>query len=163
MVSGMASGGQVIAALHRDGACVLLNAVSDECVDACIAEMTPYLDDEATYTVGSTFLGKQTRRAGAVVARSSASWDMVAHPMLMGIVEGVVQHQVCNMTKQQVKQQTSFKSGQFTAQINLTQIIHRGAKQENQPLHRDSAAWPPIVANNMALEISTIWVRTAGV
>ena len=38
----------VIAALARDGTCVLLNAVSDECVDMCIEEMKPYLDDEAT-------------------------------------------------------------------------------------------------------------------
>ena len=44
----------VLAALARDGAVVVNNAVSDVCADACVEEIAPYVD-EVGY--GDDFLG----------------------------------------------------------------------------------------------------------
>ena len=112
------------------------------------------------YKLGDKFLGKQTRRAGAVVARSPASWQMVAHPTLMGVVEGMLEYQVANMSRAELKQRLGFFGRSFPTQLNLTQIIHRGAKQENQPLHRDGFAWPPLFHGVMEVEVSTIWASS---
>ena len=57
---------QLLAALYRDGAAVLTDALSPEACAAISAEMQPYLDASAD-AAGSG------RRAGAVLARSGKS------------------------------------------------------------------------------------------
>ena len=56
----------VVRAMQRDGAVILQNAVSEQTCDNIIEQIQPYLDDTDT---GDGFLGSQTKRASAVVAR----------------------------------------------------------------------------------------------
>ena len=50
-------------------------------LDVIQREMQPYID--ATPVGGDSFTGKQTRRSGALIARSPASRPLVQHPRSM--------------------------------------------------------------------------------
>lgn len=75
----------ILAGLYRDGAVILENIQSPEACDRVKEDMRPYVD-RAAY--GDGFLGKQTKRASAVVARSRTSWGFVQHPLLLQICKG---------------------------------------------------------------------------
>ena len=75
----------VLAALYRDGSCILTNAVSEECADRVVSEMTPYMD---ALSNGDTFTGKNTVRAGAVVGRSPAVCHQAAARRRSARVDG---------------------------------------------------------------------------
>ena len=75
----------ILAALSRDGAVILENAQTASACDQVKKDIRPYIDG-AEY--GDGFLGKHTKRASAVVARSKTSWGFVQHPLLMQICEG---------------------------------------------------------------------------
>ena len=72
----------MIAALHRDGAVIIKNAVSKETCERVITEMTPYVDE-----YGMTTDGNQAKRPGCVIARSDASWELAAHPLVLDVLE----------------------------------------------------------------------------
>jgi hypothetical protein len=76
-----------LAALGRDGAVVLGGAVPPEVVDSLVADLRPYIDESPT---GDRFLGERTKRIGAVVARSEASYPIVAQPVLMRLCDALV-------------------------------------------------------------------------
>jgi hypothetical protein len=128
-----------VAYLHRDGAVIIDEAVSVEVCDATIAEMKPYI--EATGT-GDAFTGKNTKRAGALVARSPTSWEMAAHPMLMGVCDGVLGHQLLAKNAAGRKNESASEfSASLTAgyrthpwQLHLTQIIQIGTAEPAQPM-----------------------------
>ena len=84
----------VLAALWRDGTVIIENAVSEECCDRTIEEMGPYLKGE----FGDDFGGRTTERLGGVVARAPSSCEIVAHPLLIKLCEGVLGRQILNMT-----------------------------------------------------------------
>ena len=56
---------KVLSALYRDGAVILLNAVSEQCVERCKAELEPYLSDQRADLQGrdDTHGGSLTKRA----------------------------------------------------------------------------------------------------
>lgn len=146
---------RIFAALYRDGAVCLLNAVSVETAQQCIEEMTPYLDEQ---DYGDAFLGKQTRRVGAVVGRSPASWQMAAHPALLAISEGIIGYQVTCLSSREDFAKTLWPPDtRHPVQLHLSQIIHRGAGQANQPLHRDAGAFVVNFDGKLEPEVSTIW------
>ena len=154
----------VLAVLHRDGACVLTRAVSDECADGVVAEMAPYLDAIAA---GDTFTGVNTKRAGAVVARSPSSWEIVGHPMLLQVCEAVIGRQLLNMTEAELAE-TSHRgtpgprgkpTTKFTHpfQCHLHQIISIGPDSPAQAIHRDEGAFVFNFGGALEVEVSTIW------
>lgn len=139
---------------------VLLNAVSKQTAKQCMTEMTPYMQEQAK---GDRFLGKETLRAGAVMARSPASWEMASHPDLVGIVEGVLAHQVVNASAEDfphtMQREVFASTKKHPTQIHLTQIIRRGPNDVHgaQPLHRDGGAFVFNFNGTIEPEVSTIW------
>ena len=84
----------ILAALYRDG-CVIIDVATDPAsCDAVLAEMTPHLESAV---FGDGFLGRQTKRASAVVARSRASWGLVQHPLLARVCEAVLGRQILHV------------------------------------------------------------------
>jgi ectoine hydroxylase-related dioxygenase (phytanoyl-CoA dioxygenase family) len=77
---------QLLAALCRDGAVVYENAISAQACSAIVSEMQSYLQENLASGNG--------RRAGAVLARSRSSWDMLTHPDVMAVCEAAIGHQV---------------------------------------------------------------------
>ena len=154
----------VLAALWRDGAVVLNNAVSGDCADRVVAEMSPYMDKLSN---GDDFTGRSTTRAGAVVARSPASWDIVGHPMLLSVCEAVIGRQILSMSEEELAKTflpalpgTPVKtttSKRHAYQCHLHQIIRIGAGEPAQDIHRDAAAFVLNTLGKMEVEVSTIW------
>jgi len=128
---------EVIAA---DG-CVVIDGVIDGAVIGRLrAELDPWL--EATGLGPDDFSGRQTRRTGALVARSETARELVLDPLVLGTVEQVLAHA------------TSF-------QLHLTQIIALGPGQEAQPVHRDQWAFDFFsFPAGYEVQCNTIWALT---
>ena len=75
----------VVAAVERDGACVVDQLLSHEAVDQMLAEAEPYL--ERTGMGGDKFAGFQTQRTGGLLARTKSASTFAAHPLVMGACE----------------------------------------------------------------------------
>lgn len=145
----------LVAALRRDGCVIIERAVSEACCDAVLAEMDPYLD---AADVGDGFLGRQTRRAGAVVSRSPASWEILCHPTLLKLCEGVVSRQVLSLSSEELTEKLTLGSQQFGFQLSLSQVICIGDGNRNQPLHRDSWGFVlDLEPNRLEAELNTMW------
>jgi Phytanoyl-CoA dioxygenase (PhyH) len=128
-------------ALLRDGVIIVERAASCELIDELLDETRPFL--EATAKGSDEFSGRNTRRCGSLVARSTASHQLVMHPTVLGI---------CDRT---------LGVNSTTYQVHLTQIIDIGPGEPAQMLHRDQWAWDsfPFPAG-FEVEISTIWATT---
>ena len=125
-------------ALQTVGCVIIENLAPVELVDQILAEMAPYID--ATPYGSEDFTGRTTKRTGALLARSRASVDLVAHPLVLDITKKIL--------------------GPYadTFQLHLTQIINIGPGGQAQGLHRDQWCFNmfPFPAE-MDVEVSTIW------
>src|SRR5438045_1649464 len=131
---------KVAAALDRDGVVVVDDVAAPSLLDRVHEEMQPFID--ATQPGPDGFSGFQTRRTGALVARSPAARDLVTNPLVLGTVGTVLGH-----------------SASF--QLHLTQIIALGPGQPSQYIHRDQWAFDhfpfPI---GYQVQCNTIWAMT---
>ena len=135
-----------LAAMGRDGAVVLLNAVSPETCDTVIADMTPYIDG-GSFLDG--FFGKRSKRIGCLPSRSRASDPIVAHPTVMKLCDALLGRQVMRMDKADVQSlaETSRDkecnpiAQQLPWTLDLTQIITLNPGAEAQVLHHDGGYW----------------------
>src|SRR5437016_2608228 len=105
----------VVDAIARDGVAVIEDAVSASIMDAVRDELAPYL--AATPLGGDEYAGFQTRRTGALIARSPSARRLITHPGVLGVVNGVLAHA------------TSY-------QLHLTQAIALEPGQSAQAVHR---------------------------
>jgi hypothetical protein len=128
----------VAAAVKADGAAIVERAISEAHVAATLAELRPYMD--ATPNGPDDFTGRNTRRTGSLLARSSASHAIIGHPMVLGVCGEVLGAKA-----------TSY-------QLHLTQVIDIGPGEPAQGLHRDQWAWDFFpFPSGLDVEISTIW------
>ena len=133
-----ASAHDVAGALTTAGAAIIERLVPESLVDELLGQMHPFI--EATPFGGDDFVGRRTKRTGALLARSVASRQFIAHPLVLGAVEAVLGPNATNF------------------QLHLTQIISIGPGSPAQPLHRDQWCFdffpfPP----ELDVEVSTIW------
>ena len=87
--------GAVASALHRDGACMIRNALPTETALAIHSQMEPHLAARAEAgLLNKQSAGVSGRQAGSVLSRSRASWDAAMHPLVMELCSGVLGRQV---------------------------------------------------------------------
>jgi ectoine hydroxylase-related dioxygenase (phytanoyl-CoA dioxygenase family) len=131
--------------LLRDGALIiddLASTLPDGAgqLDAIRDEMQPYID--ATPLGGDNFTGKNTRRSGALIARSPASHALVQHPTILDVT-GKLLHRA-----------QSF-------QLHLTQTIAIGPGSPAQSIHRDEWAFDFFeFPRDHHVQCNTIWAMT---
>ena len=125
------------AALAAHGCAVIDRLADPDLMARTLDEMAPYLD--AVPSGPDDFSGRQTRRAGGLVARSEAARSFVAHRGVLDVVDRVLAHA------------TGY-------QLHLTQIIAIGPGQPAQPIHRDQWAFDffPFPAG-YEVQCNTIW------
>jgi ectoine hydroxylase-related dioxygenase (phytanoyl-CoA dioxygenase family) len=134
------SSDDLLEALERDGACIVTDLLESAKIDAIWDEVMPYV--EASRFGGDEFSGKQTRRTGALVARSPSCRDVVmdekilaaAHAFLAPYTERILLH--------------------------LTQTIYIGPGQGAQMLHRDRLAWGKHLPLSIEPQFNTLWALT---
>ena len=123
--------------LLRDGCVAIDRLVAPEIMDAIRNETATYID--ACPTGADDFGGRQTRRIGALVARSETARQVVMDPLVLGTAKRVM------------SQVASF-------QLHLTQIIAIGPGQVAQPIHRDQWAFDFFpFPKGYEVQCNTIW------
>ncbi len=111
---------EITAILRRDGALVIDDLASSDTIDAIRAEMAPHI--EATPGGADDFTGRNTKRTGALIARSPSSRALVQHPLILDV------------TGQLLDRAKNF-------QLHLTQVISIGPDSPGQSIHRDQWAF----------------------
>lgn len=136
-----ASVAEVTDALRRDGIVVIERLVPEELCDHVALELAPHL--EAVRPGRDGFEGSRTRRPGALLARSRSSVELIAHDLVLEVVERVLW------------------SRKTTFQLHLTQAIAIGPGETEQLLHRDQWAFDFFeFPADVEVEVSTIWALT---
>jgi hypothetical protein len=131
--------------LKRDACVVVDRLIGVDVLDAVRDEMEPYV--AATPPGPDGFSGRNTRRTGALIARSPTARKLITHPRVLGTVERVLGHA------------TNF-------QLHLTQMIAIGPGEPAQTIHRDQWAFDFFpFPNGYEVQCNTIWAMddfTAG-
>lgn len=133
-------GGEVAEVIAREGAVIVDSLLSREEVDAVMAELRPWI--EKTKPGNDSFNGRNTRRTGALIARSPICRKLVMHPLAIGTAERFLAHA------------TSY-------QLHLTQVISVGPGEPAQRIHRDQWAFDLFsFPKGFEVQCNTIWAMT---
>jgi ectoine hydroxylase-related dioxygenase (phytanoyl-CoA dioxygenase family) len=132
---------EIEAALRVAGCVVVEHLAAPALMDTVESELRPYLD--ATRPGGDDFAGRNTRRTGALLARSVAFRDLAAHPTVLGALDRILGDHA-----------TSY-------QLHLTQVIEIGPGEPAQIVHRDQWAfdWFPF-PGGFEVECHTMWAMS---
>jgi len=131
---------ELVDRLSRDGAVIVDHLAPPELLNRIGDELAPSL--AATPMGPDDFSGRNTRRTGALIARSPASRELVMHPLVLAASARFLGHA------------TNF-------QLHLTQAIAIGPDSPAQPIHRDQWAFDffPFPAG-YEVQCNTIWALT---
>jgi ectoine hydroxylase-related dioxygenase (phytanoyl-CoA dioxygenase family) len=130
----------VVEAIRRDGAVIVDHLVSNDLLD----ELTDELESSfGEADLGSDeFNGLNTRRTGALIARSETVRQLIQHPLILGATAEILSHS------------TNF-------QLHITQAIAIGPDSPAQAIHRDQWAWDFFpFPDGYEVECSAIWALT---
>ena len=123
--------------LLGDGALIIDDLADTDLIDRVLAEMTPYI--EATPPGSDDFSGRNTRRTGALVARSPSSHELIQHPLILDVT-GKLLHRAQSY------------------QLHLTQVISIGPDSPGQSIHRDQWAFDFFeFPSDHHVQCNTIW------
>ena len=126
--------------LHRDAAVIIDELASIEQIDAINAQMAPFI--EATPPGSDDFSGRNTKRTGALIARSPTSHQLIQHPTILGVTEKLLH-----------------RAQSF--QLHLTQVISIGPGSPGQSIHRDQWAFDFFeFPSDHDVQCNTIWALT---
>jgi hypothetical protein len=125
-------------AVRAHGCAIVEQLVPPTVLDRLTDELAPWV--AATPPGGDDFTGRNTRRTGALLARSVASRELIAHPLVLDVADRVLWDR------------------KTTFQLHLTQAITIGPGSEPQHLHRDQWCFdffpfPP----DIDVELGTMW------
>ncbi|HVA07199.1 MAG TPA: phytanoyl-CoA dioxygenase family protein [Acidimicrobiales bacterium] len=135
-----ASADAVAEAVKSEGAVIVDRLAPVVLMDRIAEELAAHM--EATPTGPDDFSGSNTRRTGALIARSPACRDLVTHPLALGTTRQVLGHA------------TNF-------QLHLTQVIAIGGGQSAQPIHRDQWAFDFFpFPKGYDVQCNTIWAQS---
>jgi len=123
--------------IAEDAAVIIDGVMSPELLGRVRTEIMPYV--EATPPGRDDFTGDRTTRTGALVARSPACRDLVAHPLITAATEAFLAP-FCDRF-----------------QLHLTQVIRIKPGQKAQVLHRDRLAWGGFLQRAIEPQLNTIW------
>ena len=114
----------VLGAIDRHGFVVIEDALPVSTCERLLQEMRPYIDatPHGLHGLGGT------RRVGALVARSSASHQMISHPGILRLVDSILAEQQLNGDAVKIggKAGKGRKDFRYPWQLHLTQVIDVG-------------------------------------
>jgi ectoine hydroxylase-related dioxygenase (phytanoyl-CoA dioxygenase family) len=135
-----AAADEIHAILDRDAALVIDDLADHDVIDRINLEMAPFI--EATPPGSDDFSGRNTRRTGALIARSPASHELIQHPTILDVA-GRLLHRAQSY------------------QLHLTQVISIGPDSPGQSIHRDQWAFDFFAfPSDYDVQCNTIWALT---
>lgn len=131
---------EIHAALREHGYVIVDNLVPESLMDRIDAEMSPYVQN--TLYGDDGFVGKLTKRTGAMIARSPAARELIMNPTVLGAAGKLL-------------------AKATTFQLHLTQIISVFPGSKAQPIHRDQVAWDFFpFPQDYEVQCNTLWAMT---
>jgi ectoine hydroxylase-related dioxygenase (phytanoyl-CoA dioxygenase family) len=128
---------KVVAALERDGACVVLNQASAKTIDAVKADFrAPF--DQLGRLDEDDFNGYRTLRIAGILGISHAAADLVEHPRVLAVADALL-----------LGNCTNYRIGSLTG-------IEILPGEEDQALHVDDSVYP-LRLGGTTLQISAMW------
>jgi len=132
---------EVSATLVAHGAVIIERLLDDATCERLAHELGPWL--ELTPLGADDFSGRTTRRTGGLLTKCPTSAELVAHPLVLDVVERTLW-----------PKKTTF-------QLHLTQSIAIGPGGPPQVLHRDHWCFDFFpFPRDVDVEVSTIWALT---
>lgn len=126
--------------LQRDAALIIDDLADIDVIERIRAEMAPFID--ATPPGSDDFSGRNTKRTGALIARSPSSHQLIQHPTILGVTERLLH-----------------RAQSF--QLHLTQVISIGPGSPGQSIHRDQWAFDFFeFPSDYHVQCNTIWALT---
>lgn len=136
-----ATAAEVAEGLRAHGVVIVESLVPAELCDRIEAELAPFVSSRPLGADG--FTGRDTTRTGALLARSRSVCELVAHPLVLDVVDAVLW------------------PAKTTFQLHLTQAISIGPGETAQPLHRDQWCFDFFpFPDDVEVEVSSIWALT---
>lgn len=133
---------EVVAAIQRDGACVVTHLIPAADADAVVAEMRPYF--ERTTTGNDSFAGLNTTRSGALAARSPTFNRAVLKNKFFRAAADATLLPWCKRY-----------------QLMASQLIRIGPNSPAQPWHRDRQAWgTDLLGEKVEPQLASVWALT---
>lgn len=123
--------------IEDQGGCIVDNLLPPKKIMRIRHELAPYL--EAGEFGREDFGGFQTKRIGALMAKSPECHDLALHPLV---------NAACDL---------SLRPYCDDYQLHFTQAVSISKGEGAQTLHRDRGVWGPYLNRSIETQFSTIW------
>ncbi|TNE40319.1 MAG: phytanoyl-CoA dioxygenase family protein [Alphaproteobacteria bacterium] len=130
---------EILNLLSTEGAFIIENLIDADLLKRLNDELMPYID--ATPNGRDRFVGFQTTRTGALVARSEAFRELVQNKTILAACD------------------TFLKPNCERYQLHLSQVIRLRPGQPAQAIHRDRWAWGTHL-KGVEPQLNTLWALT---
>jgi ectoine hydroxylase-related dioxygenase (phytanoyl-CoA dioxygenase family) len=131
---------EILAAMKQDGACIVRALLDEAALGRLNTDLAPWI--ERSQPGADDFIGRKTKRTGALVARSRECRPVVTNPLVLEVANGFLRPW-CERI-----------------QLHLTQTINILPGQGAQLLHRDRLAWGGHIPLPIEPQFNTIWALT---
>jgi Phytanoyl-CoA dioxygenase (PhyH) len=143
-----ASSAEAVEVLNRDG-CVVIESLADpRTLDQVKKELAPFLEAKKNEPPNNApygyedFLPTKTRRIVGVIAKSRAYCDLVAHPMIIAVCDGMLLPSCASY------------------QLCTTAALVPDPGSKAQALHREDQLWN-LPSPHPVIEVATMWAISA--
>ena len=132
--------GEILKTLDKDAAVIIDNLIDKKLVNEIKDDLSSHFDE--TKRGKSEFSGLNTKRIGALIARSPACRKLVINSLVKEVLGGFL--------------------GPFCDdyQVNLTQAVSIGPNEKPQILHRDRGMYGGFIPRKIEPILGTIWAIT---
>ena len=128
---------EILKILDEDAGLIIDNFLSDQNLESIKNELKPYLD--VTRNGQDEFTGFETKRVGALMARSKTCQDLALDPLINQMAD-------------------SFLGPHCESyQLHFTSAIQIGPGESSQILHRDRGVWGGYIPRKIETQFSTVW------
>lgn len=127
----------ILEILEEDAGVIIDNFLSDQNLESIKNDLKPYLN--VTRNGQDEFTGFETKRVGALMARSKTCQDLALDPLINQMAE-------------------SFLGPHCESyQLHFTSAIQIGPGESSQILHRDRGVWGGYIPRKIETQFSTVW------
>ena len=128
---------RILEILDEDAGLIIDNFLSDQNLESIKNDLKPYLN--VTRNGQDEFTGFETKRVGALMARSKTCQDLALDPLINQMAE-------------------SFLGPHCESyQLHFTSAIEIGPGESSQILHRDRGVWGGYIPRKIETQFSTVW------
>tara|TARA_B100000214_G_scaffold106027_1_gene74480 strand:- start:498 stop:1388 length:891 start_codon:yes stop_codon:yes gene_type:complete len=128
---------EILNILDEDAGLIIDNFLSDQNLESIKNDLKPYLN--VTRNGQDEFTGFETKRVGALMARSKTCQDLALDPLINQMADSFLRPH-CE-----------------SYQLHFTSAIQIGPGESSQILHRDRGVWGGYIPRKIETQFSTVW------